>query len=77
MKRAGGERVGGIPYGYQLAVDRKHVEEDPAEQAIVDRARELKAEGLSLRAADVPARALFYVRRCRVARPTRTLIAYL
>ncbi len=50
VKRARGERVGTTPYGYRLAQDGKHIEEDGAEQAIIARARELRAEGLSLRA---------------------------
>ena len=49
VKRARGERVGTIPYGYRLATDGKHVEEDPAEQRVVERARELRAGGRSLR----------------------------
>ena len=50
VKKARGERVDGIPYGMPLAADGKHVEEDPGEQATVARARELRAEGTSLRA---------------------------
>ena len=50
VKRAKGERVGTIPYGYRLAADGKHVEEDSEEQATIARARALRADGLSLRA---------------------------
>ena len=50
VKRARGERIGTIPYGYRLAADGKHVEEEAGEQAVIARARELRAEGLSLRA---------------------------
>lgn len=50
VKRDRGERVGTIPYGYRLATDGKHVEEDPAEQAVVVRVCELRADGNSLRA---------------------------
>ena len=50
VKKAKGERVGGIPYGHRLAADGVHVEEDPEEQATVARARELRADGKSLRA---------------------------
>jgi len=49
-KKARGERVGGIPYGYRLGKDRVRLEEDPEEQTTVGRARELRARGLSLRA---------------------------
>ncbi len=48
VKKAKGERVGGVPYGYRLEDER--VVEDEAEQATVARARELRAEGKSLRA---------------------------
>lgn len=47
--QARGERVGGIPYGYRLAADGKHVEEDPGERATVGRVQDLRAQGLSLR----------------------------
>ncbi|MCA9316105.1 MAG: recombinase family protein [Planctomycetes bacterium] len=48
VKKARGERVGGIPYGYR---DEGGVlVEEPGEQAVIARARELRAEGLSLRA---------------------------
>jgi DNA invertase Pin-like site-specific DNA recombinase len=50
VKKARGERVGTIPYGYRLAPDGKHVEEDPHEAAVVRRTRELRADGESLRA---------------------------
>ena len=49
VKRERGERVGTIPYGYRLAEDGKHLEEDPDEQVVVARVRELHAEGESLR----------------------------
>jgi len=49
VKRERGERVGTIPYGYRLAVDGKHLEKCPDEQAVVMRARELREDGLSLR----------------------------
>lgn len=48
VKKANGERVGGVPYGYRLEGER--VVEDEGEQATVARARELRAEGKSLRA---------------------------
>jgi DNA invertase Pin-like site-specific DNA recombinase len=49
-KRARGERVGTIPYGYRLSADRRHVEPDEAEQAVVRAVRELSRSGLSQRA---------------------------
>ncbi len=48
VKKARGERVGGVPYGFR---DEGGVlVEDEREQVVVKRARELRAEGLSLRA---------------------------
>jgi DNA invertase Pin-like site-specific DNA recombinase len=49
-KKAKQERVSGrVPYGKQLAVDGVHLEDNPAEQAVIVIARELHAEGLSSR----------------------------
>jgi DNA invertase Pin-like site-specific DNA recombinase len=51
QKRARGEKTGGLlPYGWKLARDRVHLEPLEAEQAIIERAKTLRAEGLSLRA---------------------------
>ena len=62
-KKAKGERVGAIPYGYTLADDEKTLEPNPTEQAVITEARKLKAAGLSLRkvAAEL-ARRGFYAR---------------
>ena len=49
FKKAKGERVGAIPYGYDLAVGGVTLTENAAEQSVIQRARELKASGLSLR----------------------------
>jgi DNA invertase Pin-like site-specific DNA recombinase len=49
-KRANGERVGAVRYGYRLAADGVHEEVDPAEARVVALVRELRAAGLSLRA---------------------------
>jgi site-specific DNA recombinase len=50
-KSAKGERVsGGIPYGFALAADGVHFEVVKSEQVRIARARELAAEGRSLRA---------------------------
>ena len=47
--KAQGRRVGAIPYGWRLG-DGKHLEPDPAEQVMVELARELRAAGNTLRA---------------------------
>ena len=52
-KRANGERVGTLPYGYRLAADGVHIEPEPAEQAVLNAMRELKDAGLSTRQAAV------------------------
>jgi DNA invertase Pin-like site-specific DNA recombinase len=49
-KRARGERAGNVPYGYTLAADGIHLEENHAEQGVLAVVRELRASGLSLRA---------------------------
>ncbi len=49
VKKARGERVGGVPYGKRVGEDGKLVE-DAAEGVVIARARELRSEGLSLRA---------------------------
>lgn len=48
-KKAAGERVGGIPFGKQLAADGIRLEDNAAEQAIIAMVRELKAAGESTR----------------------------
>lgn len=48
-KRASGERVGTVPFGFQIAADGVHFEQDASEQAIVGRARSMKASGLTLK----------------------------
>ena len=48
-KRAKGERVGTVPFGFRTAADGVHMEEDPAEQRILARIRELKATGHTTR----------------------------
>jgi len=47
------EFLGNCPYGYRLAADRKHIEPDRAEQAVLKRIRKLRADGLSLQAVAV------------------------
>jgi hypothetical protein len=48
-KRSNGERVGNIPYGYRLAADGRHLEEDPGEQKLLAEIRRLRREGATLR----------------------------
>jgi DNA invertase Pin-like site-specific DNA recombinase len=48
-KSAKGERVGGVPYGFAVATDGVHLEPVEHEQATIGRARQLAAEGRSLR----------------------------
>lgn len=48
-KKAKGERVGGIPYGFKLAMDKVKLIKDKAEQALIAVCKELKEQGLSLR----------------------------
>ena len=50
VKKARGERVGAVPYGYRLAADGVALEVEPAEAEVLTVARELRAAGLSLRA---------------------------
>lgn len=49
-KKARGERVGTVPYGYRLAADGIHLEPDDAEQDVIANVRALSADGLSQRA---------------------------
>jgi DNA invertase Pin-like site-specific DNA recombinase len=49
-KRDKGERVGSVAYGYRLDVDGVHLVTCEAEQETIARARQLRADGLSLRA---------------------------
>ncbi len=48
-KKARGERVGTVPFGYRLAADGVHVEEDADEQAVIATLRELRTAGYTLR----------------------------
>lgn len=48
-KKAKGQRVGSIPYGYRLAGNGTDLEADEAEQAVVTEAKRMKDAGLSLR----------------------------
>jgi DNA invertase Pin-like site-specific DNA recombinase len=48
-KRAKGERVGNIPYGYRLAADGRHLEKDPGEQTALAEIRRYRRQGATLR----------------------------
>jgi DNA invertase Pin-like site-specific DNA recombinase len=48
-KRANGERVGTVPFGFRTAADGLHLEADPAEQGILSCIRDLKAVGHTTR----------------------------
>src|SRR5271154_5150446 len=48
-KRTNGERVGNIRFGYRLGADGKHLEPDPAEQAVLNEIRHLRQGGHTLR----------------------------
>jgi len=50
VKKARGERVGSVPYGYRLASDGVQLEVEPVEAAAVELARQLRGSGKSLRA---------------------------
>lgn len=49
-KQGRGERTGSVPLGSRVAADGVHLEADPAEAEAVVMIRELRAEGLTLRA---------------------------
>ena len=49
-KRRRGERVGQVPYGYQLGADGRTLVEHAGEQRAIGLVRELRASGLSQRA---------------------------
>ena len=48
-KRANGERIGNIRFGYRLCSDRRHVEPDPGEQAVLSEIQNLRLSGHTLR----------------------------
>jgi DNA invertase Pin-like site-specific DNA recombinase len=48
-KRTNGERVGNIRFGYRLCADRRHVEPDPGEQAVLAEIHNLRRSGQTLR----------------------------
>jgi site-specific DNA recombinase len=48
-KKTRGERVGSIPYGYRLAADGVHLDEDPTEQEVLRLVRLLRDGGATYR----------------------------
>lgn len=50
VKKAKGERVGAVPYGWQLGADGVQLERCEAEQAVIAECRALRAEGWALAA---------------------------
>jgi site-specific DNA recombinase len=50
LKRSRLEFLGNAPYGFRLAIDQKHIEEDRKEQSVLNRIRTLRLDGRSLRA---------------------------
>ena len=48
-KRANGERVGNVHYGYRPSADGRHVEPEPGEQAVLSAIGELRGRHRSLR----------------------------
>lgn len=56
-------RVGSIPYGYRLAEDETHLEQDPPEQQVISEAKRLKESGLTLREVSKELKAQGYLNR--------------
>ncbi len=50
LKRSRREYLGNAPYGFHLAADQQHIEPDRAEQSMLKRIRQLRQDGMSLRA---------------------------
>jgi hypothetical protein len=48
-KRASGQCVGNLAYGYRLSADGEHVEPEPSEQKALAQIRRLHHQGRSLR----------------------------
>ena len=48
-KRDQGQRVGNIAFGFRLAADGEHLEQNPAEQAALEEIRKLRSQGHSMR----------------------------
>ena len=50
VKQARGERVGEIPYGAKLSADGSRLEPEPSERKAIERVRQLRAAGLTIKA---------------------------
>jgi len=48
-KKARGERVGYVPFGYRLCADQVHIEKDEREQDVIRQISELRRDGFSTR----------------------------
>jgi DNA invertase Pin-like site-specific DNA recombinase len=48
-KRSKRERIGTLPFGYRLAADGRHLEEEPIEQSVAARIDEMKRAGSTVR----------------------------
>ena len=48
-KRSQGQRVGNIAFGFRLAPDGEHLEQNPTEQAALEEIRKLRSQGHSMR----------------------------
>jgi site-specific DNA recombinase len=48
-KRSQGQRVGNIAFGFRLAPDGQHLEQNPTEQAALEEIRKLRSQGHSMR----------------------------
>jgi DNA invertase Pin-like site-specific DNA recombinase len=62
-KKARGERTGSVPYGFQLSADGVRLEAEDRESAIIDRARELRGQGMSFGKVGAVLEAMGYVSR--------------
>ena len=49
FKKTQGQRVGAVPYGFDLADNGVHLRSNPDEQAVITHAKALRTHGLSLR----------------------------
>jgi DNA invertase Pin-like site-specific DNA recombinase len=47
-KKANGERVGTLPFGFRLSADSEHLEENEAEQQMLSRIQSLRTSGFTL-----------------------------
>jgi site-specific DNA recombinase len=62
-KRANGERVGNLAYGYRLSADGKHLEPEAGEQKALSAIRKLRLRGHTLRGIAQPETPLYCLLR--------------